>query len=56
MPSRALRSLVAPLLLVATVNVSFAATLGLSALVFDHLLHFPAPTPPHRSASTTTSS
>ncbi|MCZ2524935.1 MMPL family transporter [Streptomyces sp. HB2AG] len=33
-----LRSLVAPLLLVATVALNFAATLGVSALVFEHLL------------------
>ncbi|GIH21224.1 MMPL family transporter [Rugosimonospora africana] len=35
-----LRALVAPLLLVATVVLSFAAALGASALVFDHLLGF----------------
>jgi RND superfamily putative drug exporter len=35
-----LRALVAPVLLAATVVLSFAATLGVSALVFDHLFHF----------------
>ncbi len=35
-----LRSLIAPLLLTATVALSFAASLGLSALVFTHLFHF----------------
>ncbi|MFC4063276.1 MMPL family transporter [Planomonospora corallina] len=35
-----LRSLVAPLLLLATVVVSFLATLGLSALAFTHLFGF----------------
>src|SRR6266536_1122879 len=35
-----LRALVAPLLLVATVVLSFAAALGVSALVFDHLFGF----------------
>ncbi|GGW44860.1 putative membrane protein [Streptomyces lucensis JCM 4490] len=35
-----LRSLVAPVLLVATVALSFLATLGVSALVFEHLLGF----------------
>ncbi|MBR7678239.1 MMPL family transporter [Streptomyces daliensis] len=35
-----LRSLVAPLLLVATVALNFAATLGVSALVFIHLFGF----------------
>src|SRR6266516_119383 len=35
-----LRALVAPLLLIATVVLSFAATLGVSALVFNHLFHF----------------
>jgi RND superfamily putative drug exporter len=35
-----LRAIVAPLLLVATVVLSFAAALGVSALVFDHLFHF----------------
>jgi len=35
-----LRSVVAPLLLVATVVLSFAATLGVCALVFNHVLHF----------------
>jgi putative drug exporter of the RND superfamily len=35
-----LRSVVAPLLLVATVVLSFGAALGVSALVFDHLFGF----------------
>lgn len=36
-----LRSIVAPLMLVATVVLSFLATLGACALVFDHVLGFP---------------
>lgn len=36
-----LRSLVAPLLLIITVALSFAATLGISALVFNHIFQFP---------------
>jgi putative drug exporter of the RND superfamily len=35
-----LRALVSPLLLVATVVLSFAATLGVSALVFNHVFKF----------------
>jgi RND superfamily putative drug exporter len=35
-----LRSIVAPLLLMATVVLSFGAALGVSALVFKHLFHF----------------
>jgi putative drug exporter of the RND superfamily len=35
-----LRAIVAPLMLIATVVLSFAAALGVSALVFDHLFHF----------------
>ncbi|HEX9342162.1 MAG TPA: MMPL family transporter, partial [Actinomycetota bacterium] len=35
-----LRALVAPLLLVATVVLSYGAALGVSALVFNHLFHF----------------
>ncbi|MFE4458373.1 MMPL family transporter [Nocardia tengchongensis] len=35
-----LRAIVAPLLLIATVVVSFAATMGISALVFNHVFHF----------------
>jgi putative drug exporter of the RND superfamily len=35
-----LRAIVAPLLLVATVVLSFAAALGASALIFDHVLGF----------------
>ncbi|WP_051325293.1 MMPL family transporter [Glycomyces tenuis] len=40
-----LRSIVAPLLLVATVVLSFGATMGVSALVFNHLLGFPGADP-----------
>ena len=40
-----LRALVVPLLLIATVVLSFAATLGVGALVFDHLLGFPGADP-----------
>ncbi|WP_455709641.1 MMPL family transporter [Micromonospora haikouensis] len=36
-----LRALLAPLLLIATVVLSFLATLGLCALIFRHLLDFP---------------
>ncbi|MCX4470689.1 MMPL family transporter [Micromonospora sp. NBC_01655] len=36
-----LRALLAPVLLIATVVLSFLATLGLCALIFRHLLHFP---------------
>lgn len=35
-----LRSVIAPLLLIATVVVSYVATLGVSALVFNHVFHF----------------
>jgi len=35
-----LRSVVAPLVLVGTVVLSFAAALGVSSLVFQHLFHF----------------
>lgn len=35
-----LRSIVAPLLLIGTVVLSFAATLGVSAIVFDHVFGF----------------
>jgi RND superfamily putative drug exporter len=35
-----LRALVAPLLLIATVVLSFAATLGVCAVVFNHVFHF----------------
>jgi putative drug exporter of the RND superfamily len=35
-----LRSLVAPLLLIGTVVLSFGATLGVSALFFNHVFHF----------------
>jgi RND superfamily putative drug exporter len=40
-----LRALVAPLVLVATVVLSFVATLGVSAVVFNDLLHFPGADP-----------
>jgi RND superfamily putative drug exporter len=40
-----LRALVAPLLLIATVVLSFAATMGVSALVFNHLFDFPGSDP-----------
>lgn len=40
-----LRAIVAPVLLIVTVVLSFAATLGVSALVFDHLFHFPGADP-----------
>ncbi|GAA4427621.1 MMPL family transporter [Actinokineospora soli] len=40
-----LRSLLAPLLLIATVVLSFAATMGVSALVFNHVLGFPGADP-----------
>ena len=35
-----LRALLAPLLLIVTVVLSFVATLGVSALVFNHVFHF----------------
>ncbi|MGH3322741.1 MAG: MMPL family transporter [Streptosporangiaceae bacterium] len=40
-----LRALLAPLLLLLSVMLSFAATLGVSALVFNHLLGFPGADP-----------
>ncbi|MGA8846390.1 MAG: MMPL family transporter [Nocardioides sp.] len=40
-----LRSLVAPLLLILANVLSFAATIGVSALVFNHVLGFPASDP-----------
>ncbi|HET8560868.1 MAG TPA: MMPL family transporter [Marmoricola sp.] len=40
-----LRAVVAAVLLLATVVLSFAATLGVSALVFNHLLGFPGADP-----------
>ncbi|UVS79177.1 MMPL family transporter [Actinokineospora sp. UTMC 2448] len=40
-----LRSLLAPLMLIATVVLSFAATMGVSALVFNHVLGFPGADP-----------
>lgn len=36
-----LRSIIAPLLLIITVVVSYAATLGISAIVFNHIFGFP---------------
>jgi RND superfamily putative drug exporter len=36
-----LRSILAPVLLIVTVVLSYGATLGVSSLVFNHLLHFP---------------
>ncbi|MGN7191902.1 efflux RND transporter permease subunit [Curtobacterium sp. MCBA15_004] len=40
-----LRSIVAPLVLIGSVIVSFAAALGVGALVFDHVLHLPGADP-----------
>lgn len=40
-----LRALVAPILLIATVVLSYAATLGVSALVFNHVFGFPGSDP-----------
>jgi RND superfamily putative drug exporter len=40
-----LRSVIAPLLLVAANVLSFAATIGVSALVFNHVFHFPGSDP-----------
>ncbi len=40
-----LRAVVAPLLLIGSVILSFAAALGVSALVFDHLFGFPGADP-----------
>ncbi|PZE64313.1 efflux RND transporter permease subunit [Curtobacterium sp. MCBD17_021] len=40
-----LRSVVAPLVLIGSVIVSFAAALGVGALVFDHVLGFPGADP-----------
>nr|WP_225953695.1 MMPL family transporter [Kibdelosporangium phytohabitans] len=40
-----LRSLLAPLLLIGTVVLSYAATLGVSAIVFNHVLGFPGADP-----------
>ena len=36
-----LRSIVAPLILLFTTVLSFAATLGIASLLFNHVLHFP---------------
>lgn len=40
-----LRSIVAPLILIGSVVISFAAALGVSALVFEHILGFPGADP-----------
>lgn len=40
-----LRSLVAPLILIATTVISYLATLGVAALVFNHLFEFPGADP-----------
>ncbi|CRK62034.1 possible membrane protein [Alloactinosynnema sp. L-07] len=40
-----LRSLLAPALLIGTVVLSFAATMGVAALVFNHILGFPGADP-----------
>ncbi|ONI81723.1 hypothetical protein ALI144C_20465 [Actinosynnema sp. ALI-1.44] len=40
-----LRALLAPLVLIATVVLSFAATLGVAAVVFNHVLDFPGSDP-----------
>ncbi|WP_258794989.1 MMPL family transporter [Tsukamurella tyrosinosolvens] len=40
-----LRAILAPILLMATVIVSFAATLGVSSIVFNHILGFPGADP-----------
>ena len=40
-----MRALVAPLLLIGTVVLSFAAALGITALVFNHIFHFPGADP-----------
>jgi RND superfamily putative drug exporter len=40
-----LRSILAPVLLIATVIMSFTAALGVSALVFNHLFGFPGADP-----------
>jgi RND superfamily putative drug exporter len=40
-----LRAVVAPLILIGSVVLSFAAALGVSALVFEHLFHFPGADP-----------
>lgn len=36
-----LRSIIAPLVLIASVVISYGATLGISALVFNHIFNFP---------------
>ena len=51
-----LRSLVAPALLVAANVVSFAATMGVAALVFNQVLDFPGRTRRPRSTASCSSS
>jgi len=40
-----LRAIIAPLILIFSVILSFSASLGVSALVFNHLFHFPGSDP-----------
>lgn len=40
-----LRSVLAPVLLIATTVISFGTAMGVSALVFNHVLHFPGADP-----------
>jgi RND superfamily putative drug exporter len=40
-----LRSILAPILLILTVILSFSATIGVSALFFNHVFHFPGADP-----------
>ena len=40
-----LRSIIAPLVLLLTTVISFGATLGISALLFNHVWHFPGADP-----------
>ena len=40
-----LRSVLAPVLLIVTTVISFGTAMGVSALVFNHLLHFPGADP-----------
>lgn len=40
-----LRSILAPFILILTVILSFSATMGVSALVFNHILNFPGADP-----------
>ena len=50
-----LRSLLIPVLLVATVALNFLATLGVAALVFQHCLASRGPTPRCRSTASSSS-